>query len=465
MISAALSSIDDRTKETTEPSPESPRHRPLPQIHPPSVSQMLATLGSLKATARSISTRIRNNQITTLLYKWGMAARQALIPAMLHDAAQEAFDLADTQFAGELLIHQALQACRTLLCSAWRIAGEIPDNASFLEQQAAETDLVAGLVKGNEPELFDNCSVTFHKMLRACCTHKWLALFPQSLQLAVVCVARGVRCGCGAWLQRQLCKDCYTHGRVRCDFTGELVECAAAWHCPKSHSSGLHPFGFDVAEDSVHDFQAFQQAARRYDRITQALLRQSSHNAAQPPEETAIPGDRAEAAFTTFEIRKAFSEWRRNGQRRGKPIKCSLESALALEWSRVEAKEVQSRAASEVPAEDLHEELRRAELELQLVDCVESLLPQVSNQFLAINDDLQNAAQADRSVDELRARHRWCRKLLQSRDWRTIRAGTQTQVEAIIAELSVFEDSISHENLRFRDPTHQAVAIDQAERE
>ena len=66
-------------------------------------------------------------------------------------------------------------------------------------------------------------------------------------------------------------------------------------------------------------------------------------------------------------------------------------------------------------------------------------------------------------VDELRARHRWCRKLLQSRDWRTIRAGTQTQVEAIIAELSLFEDSISHENLRFRDPTHRAVAIDQAE--
>lgn len=380
MLVKALTAID-------EPKP----HPNLaPSIHdnrsasPTSVAEMLAILSKLKRTAELTSGIIRARTTRSGLHLWRASARQACLPARLHDAALRCFDRADTEMQGWLSRDAANGALRELLdwCS-----NELGEHVTV------------------EPLAFAE-PVTWRNFIEATAR---LPL-PAGLREAAASAATGVRCICGGWLEERPRHECYPGGQVRCDFTGQSVKADTVLHCGRNRGAAVHPFGFDVAGEAREEFEQYQQVARLHDRLDRAIEEQ-----------------RPVAQYPTLCI---------TGE-------------------------------EHAPCGDSHELLDKLQAVIyhqRRARCAQYLYPHISNMYLSIKEDIQNATAAERPVAELKQRLDWSHRLLASQEWHRLKAEAAQSVKALLAELDELAASLSHEKLAFRDSADRAAQIEQFEK-
>lgn len=344
MLAKALHSIDQH-----KPDPPAVLKPSSPSGLPP-VSSMILVLTQIKRTTHMVSAIVSARRASSKLADWRHNARRAAIPSHFHELVVAAFEAVDQNAHGTITQLQANVAFRELLSSAEHELGVCCDEV------VQQLELLEGPVSSRE----------FLLAIGA-------VQFPEGLQSAAQKAIHGLQCVCGSWMTKKARQDCYPGGAVRCDFTGESAEGDHVWHCDRQ-GSDLHPFGFDVAGESLEPFREFQTNARLHDRL-------------------------------------------------------------------------RSLKGSE---EGLRE--RRAK-------CTAALVPHIFNIYLSVKDDLTNARAAGRNVTELETRMLWCQSVLQRQDWAARKTAARAQVGSTLGALQQFCDSLSHDNLRFRDRSHREHEI------
>jgi hypothetical protein len=272
MLAKALSAMDE----------QKPVHRSNSASPLPRVGTMLAILNKLKGTANLASMILRNQLIHQKIASWRLNARQAVLPSLLHNMAQSAFDAADTSIKGKLSPAQADTAAQALLdevAARGLTCDQICQSHGDFEKFVSDVD-------------FEGFVTKLHQLP-----------FPAELATAVRVASTGTRCPCGAFMVEKRRRDCYPGGAVRCDFTGQSVEADTVWHCDRNRAAPVHPFGFDVAGEATDEYKQYNQTARLYSRLEAAIVDAST---AQPELSGEEESDELLAKLHTATQRKAL---------------------------------------------------------------------------------------------------------------------------------------------------------------
>jgi len=156
----------------------------------------------------------------------------------------------------------------------------------------------------------------------------------------------GLRCICGAWMERLRCGDCYDNGGVRCDFSGRSVLSDEVWHCPRGKVP-MHPYGQDVGTENTD--------ASRWTQQSMALERRVSTKLSEEGLETA---ERSRLEAIRLKLCRELI-----------PTAMCAFTAISDDLARVEAEVSSSHHTSSSPASvALTERLRRVKHILEIED-------------------------------------------------------------------------------------------------
>jgi len=261
ILSVCLSNVDEKPVRRSISRDQSSSHLSLvPARGGYTVAQMVTLLTKLRDTAHLASSAIRNRVLATHVVAWKSKARQAGWPSLFHSLIQESFENADQQCLGTVNATEAVAAYRALVSRLKQELGQMvaePLDAQELHQQL-------------EQETASLDQITFAQYMHAV-SH--LLSRNAALRPGLRVVNEGVRCICGNWMTKLEKAACYHGGAVRCDFTGANAHGDCVWHCQRNRAEPVHPFGFDIAEESVEAFKQFQYQARLFERLGQAILK------------------------------------------------------------------------------------------------------------------------------------------------------------------------------------------------
>merc|ERR1711959_196903 len=261
ILSVCLSNVDEKPVRRSISRDQSSSHLSLvPARGGYTVAQMVTLLTKLRDTAHLASSAIRNRVLATHVVAWKSKARQAGWPSLFHSLIQESFENADQQCLGTVNATEAVAAYRALVSRLKQELGQMvaePIDAQELHQQL-------------EQETASLDQITFAQYMHAA-SH--LLSRNAALRPGLRVVNEGVRCICGNWMTKLEKAACYHGGAVRCDFTGANAHGDCVWHCQRNRAEPVHPFGFDIAEESVEAFKQFQYQARLFERLGQAILK------------------------------------------------------------------------------------------------------------------------------------------------------------------------------------------------
>jgi len=351
---------------------------------------MLGLLSKLKSTAHLTSRIMRLQAVRNGISAWRFHARQAALPSLLYTMARSAFEAADHETRGTLSpleAHGAFQALLDTVDSSGLACGERCGPLPSAPSESSPVDFNSFIKQLHELPL------------------------PEGLQPALAVASTGLRCVCGSFMTERRCAELYGGGPVRCDFAGQLVRADSVWHCERHRASAVHPFGFDVAAESVAQFRSFQQTARLHVRLSEAIAKQD-----RPAPELSEAVDSEVHELTT-----------------------KLAAAIGH-------KQAQS-------------------LEARRAVCVEALLPHTKASYLEIKNDIMQAQAGGLNTKELELRLSFFKSVLETEDWEARKQEAQQGMHDKLDDLQAFSRSLAHDKLRFRDPADRAYQIEQFEKE
>jgi len=399
ILGLALNVIDhEEHQKPSAPAAARPTRGPIAR---PSVTQMLAMVAKLSHTAQSVNQILVSRILSSRLAAWKLQSQQAFWPTTMKRSALEAFEAEDIQCTGvltpaaanraycgwiEILKLHLGTAAETLCPAPLKLTSEAPCDLTQFIQAIGEMD------------------------------------FNDSLRPAVDKFSSGVQCVCGAWMVQRDRAACYPGGGVTCDFTGDTVSGDTVWHCERNRSEGAHPFGFDIAEESVHKFVKFQVDGRLYDRLQAAEEHLSQE----------LEGASAEEPASQPSSVKGLTRRRTQG----------------LSYS---------------PHKDECQlEARKLSVALRKAECVTDLLPHAMSMFLTIKDYLimlTNAGAKEEALAPLKRRLEWSKAILRHDDWVTKKANAVKQVESTLQSLEQLTADLAHDQLKFKDVEHRTAEI------
>ena len=136
----------------------------------------------------------------------------------VYEGALQAFESCDVELCGRLNAEKAIEAAHTL-CQELGAPYESTENLEHTLTNATATE----------------GTLTFHE---------WLELLPNTfpepvedeIKYHLEEAGRGVRCVCGAWMQRMMSDECYaSSSTISCDFSGDSLGAGEeVWHCPRN---------------------------------------------------------------------------------------------------------------------------------------------------------------------------------------------------------------------------------------
>jgi len=187
------------------------------------LSEVDVHLDRVRSTAQALSTVIDLVSKASCVLNWKRATSRRLFRE--YDWAWESFVAADTGLRGRLNAVEASMAAESFHRKTRTCASSV---GSFSDSRQCQEFTFAQWVEG---------------LTR-------ITTLPEHTSAVLEAAQSGLRCICGAWMERRYCGDCYDNGAVRCDYSGKSVLSPEVWHCPRGKLP-IHPFGQDIGVEST----------------------------------------------------------------------------------------------------------------------------------------------------------------------------------------------------------------------